>query len=362
MLLRKIFRKINSAILNSFLSAEEKNPNSFNIEKANNILIIRQHNQFGDMLASVSLFKALKEKYPECKITLLASPENFYAVEKNNLINELFVFDKKKLFSLKYIKLLWKLLKKEYDLSIVPVTVAISNTSCILCALSNSKNKIGPSSLNKKDNSLKQLFNYRIKLDWSKYIDAHVSDFILDIVRPFNITTKDYTSTINYDEDDIKFANDFIKKVKSKNENLLFGFHVGAAKPQNRWSLVKYVELINTLKNLYGFDFYFTGSNSDKEQIDYMKKYFPNAGYFLNNKISQVAALISLSDLFITNDTGVMHVAGTTDVRQISLFGPTNPFNWAPLGKDKYFIRKSELIDDIQVDDVIHLVKIIFNK
>jgi heptosyltransferase-2 len=52
-----------------------------------------------------------------------------------------------------------------------------------------------------------------------------------------------------------------------------------------------------------------------------------------------------------------MHVAGATETPQISLFGPTNPFNWAPCGKNKIFIRKSDLIDDIFVDDVLKVCK-----
>jgi len=75
-----------------------------------------------------------------------------------------------------------------------------------------------------------------------------------------------------------------------------------------------------------------------------------------------LAALIAKSNLFITNDTGVMHVAGTTKTPQISIFGPTNPFNWAPVGHQKYFLRKSELIDDVTVDDVENLFEIIFKK
>ncbi|MGA9295126.1 MAG: glycosyltransferase family 9 protein, partial [Ignavibacteriaceae bacterium] len=71
-------------------------------------------------------------------------------------------------------------------------------------------------------------------------------------------------------------------------------------------------------------------------------------------------ALISKSDLFISNDTGIMHVAGSTDTSQISIFGPTNPFNWAPIGNNKYFIRKSELIDDVSVKDVLDMCEIIF--
>ena len=52
-----------------------------------------------------------------------------------------------------------------------------------------------------------------------------------------------------------------------------------------------------------------------------------------------------------------MHVAGAVDVNQISLFGPTDPQNWAPAGKHKFYIRKAESIDDIDVDDVYDLAK-----
>jgi heptosyltransferase-2 len=50
-----------------------------------------------------------------------------------------------------------------------------------------------------------------------------------------------------------------------------------------------------------------------------------------------------------------MHVAGATATPQISIFGPTNPFNWAPIGENKYFIKRSELIEDVAVEDVIQL-------
>jgi heptosyltransferase-2 len=52
-----------------------------------------------------------------------------------------------------------------------------------------------------------------------------------------------------------------------------------------------------------------------------------------------------------------MHVAGTTPTPQISIFGPTNPFNWAPIGEQKYFLRKSDLINDVTVDEVFSLCK-----
>jgi ADP-heptose:LPS heptosyltransferase len=361
MFLKDYFRKTVSHLLEKFLAVTELQDKSIGIPQK--ILIIRQHNQFGDMLASVSLFRAIKETFPDSHLTLIASPENYYAVLKNEFIDELFIYDRKKFWNLSYLSKVKKILRSNYDLAVVPVTVAVSLTSCILAGFSNAKIKIGPSILNGSKNSLSFVFHHRIDMNWAKCPDAHVSDFILDIVRPFGIRTKNYKTSISFDERDTNKAEEFINSLLPDEYNLLIGFHVGAGKKQNRWSLKKYVELIKLIQSKNKLKFYFTGSNADSEEIDYMRDCFDDTcGYFLNRAIPELAALISKSDFFITNDTGVMHVAGATKTPQISIFGPTNPFNWAPVGEKKYFIRKSELIDDVSVNDVYNLFELILSK
>jgi heptosyltransferase-2 len=121
--------------------------------------------------------------------------------------------------------------------------------------------------------------------------------------------------------------------------------------------------LVKKIENSFPTNFYLTGGWAEKEELNYLSKNVDiHFGKFINKPIPQIAALISMSDIFISNDTGIMHVAGTTDTPQISIFGPTNPFNWAPIGINKYFIRKSELIDDVTVEDVFHLCEIILQK
>lgn len=360
MSLAKYFDQLVYNLFRNLFAVEENH--SFELGKVKKILIIRQHNQFGDLLASVSIFRAFKEKYPECHVTLIVSPANYYAVTKNKYIDKVFLFDKKKLTSISYIKELNRLLKDHYDVAVVPSNVSISFTSNILARLANAKVRIGVSELNGMENKSSFLFDRRIKMDWRKYPDANVSDFCLDIVRPFGISTNDFSSNISFDATDIEAANIFIKSVKTVPSNLLIGLHVGAGKPANRWSLKKYVELIRKLNNNFSANFYLTGSNADIDEIDYVKRNLDlNIGICMNKKIPELAAVISLSDLFITNDTGVMHVAGATKTPQVSIFGPTNPFNWAPIGLYKCFVRKSDLIDDVTVDDVYTFCENILN-
>jgi ADP-heptose:LPS heptosyltransferase len=323
-----------------------------------NILIIRQHNQLGDMLAGVSLFSGIKEKYPDSRITLIAGPQNYTAVEKNKYIDRLLVFNKKQLWNPLYLKKLLDTFRNSYDIVVVPVTVSISFTSNLLSRFSDAAFRIGPSSLNGKKNRSDFLFNIRIEIDWTKQPDANVSEIILEILKPLNVIPLTLKSEISFDQNDLNTAHYFLQSLNVKDSEKIIGLHVGAGKPQNHWSLKKYIEVIEELNRNYNAKFYFTGSRTDKEVIEYMRKNLQvPAGYFLSKKIHEVAAVISVSDLFITNDTGIMHVAGATDTPQISIFGPTNPYNWAPIGSNKHFIRKSELIDDVETEDVLALCR-----
>ncbi len=354
------FKSISSDALNFILKkkfAVTENHDK-NLGDPKKILIIRQHNQLGDMLAGVSLFRAVKEKYPHTHLTLLSSRDNYYGVVKNKLIDELLVFDKSKMFNPFELISFIKKIRQGFDLTIVPVTVSISFTSNLIARLSKSKIRIGPRSLDGKPNDSAYLFDRRVDIDWRRYPDSNVSEHILEIVRPFGIDTKDLSSEITFDESDNIEAKKFISEIQPDTKSILIGLHVGAGKPANRWSLNKYVELIQKLNGNYSCVFYLTGSDSDSEELKYViSNSKVKLHKYLNKQIPQVAALIANTNLFITNDTGIMHVAGTTNTPQVSLFGPTNPFNWAPCGKNKIFLRKSDLIDDIEVEDVFNVCK-----
>lgn len=355
-------KSFNSSLLNSILKkifAVDENLDR-NLGDVKRILVIRQHNQLGDMLAGISLFRALKEKYPNSHLTLLSSADNYYGVVKNRFIDELIIFDKSKMFNPIYFIFFIKKIRKHFDVVIVPVTVSISFTSNLIARLSKSKIRIGPKSLDGKPNESAYFFDRRVDIDWRKYPDSNVSEHILEIIRPFNIDVKYLGSEISFDQSDLNEAKKFIDYINKESKTFVVGLHVGAGKPANRWSLKNYSELVEKLNKEFSCTFYLTGTDADKEEIDYViSTSNSKLNLFLNKQIPQVAALVSISNLFITNDTGIMHVAGTTKTPQISLFGPTNPFNWAPCGKNKIFLCKSDLIDDINVDDVFDVCKIL---
>jgi heptosyltransferase II len=60
--------------------------------------------------------------------------------------------------------------------------------------------------------------------------------------------------------------------------------------------------------------------------------------------------LISKCTVFVSNDTGPMHIAAAQGIRTIGLFGPNTPVLWAPYGKGNIAIYKTKLEPAIQND------------
>lgn len=324
------------------------------------ILIVRQHNQMGDLLIGHSLIAALHERFPGASIVFLAGTQNKKGVMYDPLLQKVFVFDKRRLFSSAYRSELKRILRAGYDLIIAPSTVSLSFTSNLLARLAKSKFRIGPKSLNGKENDAAFFFDVPVALDWRTDENRHMSLRILDILQPLNITTQSLTPCIPFGNTEVETAKAFLKSNGWCEGKKIIGMHPGAGKPQNRWHVSRFVDCIGRLSEIFDCFFYLTGSDADEKELNYIiHSTQGSACRFYDHGIPEVAALISLSDLFITNDTGIMHVGASVPAPQISLFSETNPAQWAPMGPDKQYIRGKSSIDDISVEEVISAAMIL---
>ncbi|MBU1739994.1 MAG: lipopolysaccharide heptosyltransferase II [Proteobacteria bacterium] len=55
--------------------------------------------------------------------------------------------------------------------------------------------------------------------------------------------------------------------------------------------------------------------------------------------LKQALALIGVCDLFLTNDSGLMHVAAAQEVPMVAVFGSTNPLTTGPRGDKSVIVR-----------------------
>jgi hypothetical protein len=77
-------------------------------------------------------------------------------------------------------------------------------------------------------------------------------------------------------------------------------------------------------------------SEQDKQKIQ-------NAAPLLSGlNLENVLSVLSCTDCFLGNDSGISHLAGAMGKKTIVLFGPTNPAQYRPLGPNVYVVQTTE--------------------
>jgi len=318
------------------------------------ILIVRQHNQLGDMLCAVPLFRALRATFPDAYIALLARPLNSEVLRNAQYLNEIIVYDKKQFIHAPFE--VWRfarsLKKKKFDVVLVPSTVSMSVSSDIIAFLSGTRRRIGPASLAGKKNLTGYLYNTQVPLDWSKDPTVHQTQRNMDIASILVLHKPSLELEIGLTQQEISDGKEFLT-VHCGERELVVGFHPGAAKPENKWDAVRFAEIANRCAEIYGAFIVISEGPDDAEPVREMIMHMPNEHVKIGTPVRFAASVIHHCDIFLSNDTGMMHVAAGTGTPTLSLFGPTDPLQWAPLGKQHRFILgKGNSLDGLTVDKV----------
>jgi heptosyltransferase-2 len=334
------------------------------MEKKVKIQIVRQEsNMVGDTVCIIPMVKALKKKYPDSYLALVYGWSH-YEVPYQKIIPELdevLFYDNSSLKS--KMKLLIELRKKKFDIGIVPSTVKISANSHIINFLSGAKKRIGVKSIDGKKNKTHFLLNIKSDFDWNKK-QTHQTQRGLDIVRQIGCDmSEDEIKNIhhNISEPEKIFAEEFFKKHFPDKSRLIIGFHPGAGKIENKWGYENFAELIEMIYKKYNSYILITTGVTDKKTTNQLteildKKNIPYV-VLCENTGNFIAVIIRIS-LYITNDTGSMHLAWLSGVRIISLFLQSNFYKWKPLSDGcKSVVSSSENINEIKVSEVFKIVK-----
>ncbi|MGA2684987.1 MAG: glycosyltransferase family 9 protein [Verrucomicrobiota bacterium] len=127
--------------------------------------------------------------------------------------------------------------------------------------------------------------------------------------------------------------------------------HVASSQPKKEWPLSHWAELLR-LATGAGFQVVFTTALGEREQalISELKKLVPDAKILPPvPELSRFLAVLARAGVFISGDTGPLHFAAGLGVPTISLFGPSSPVQWAPVGRRHQILTGSACTCDGQL-------------
>ena len=301
------------------------------------ILIIKLA-AIGDVMFASPLISNLKHNYPDARIDWLADSWTELVLKHMPQLDNVFFFDRPWLQKSKIkgylavFSLLRRLRREHYDLAIIPHR---SDLAFRLAKNARIKKKVGFA--DESNNNLDVAVSY----DSSK----HEIERNLDLLRAIGLKVEDRKMIFEVDkkvhEDTI---NNFLSNVNGKYVSISpgGGKNPGLDMPLKRWDADNYIELINGLSTL-GNEAVLVGTDSDKEICDYVSKKTDAINLCSKTDLSQAAAIIKGSALYIGNDSGPLYIASAVGAPTLGLYGPTDPRLLAPLeSTSDYAISKSQ--------------------
>ena len=112
--------------------------------------------------------------------------------------------------------------------------------------------------------------------------------------------------------------------------------------PAKRWPAPRFAELARLLEDRSAAQIIVTGGSEDVAIVDEIGTLLSHQPPSLAGKTSlrELLGLISLASVFITNDTGPMHLANALRVPVVAIFGPTDPRVTAPFHQPAAVVKR----------------------
>ena len=337
-------------------------------KKTKKILIIRLWGM-GDSINTLPLCDIMhKKKYI---VDILTTTEMSSIFSNQKYVHKTYFLNYKNPFSLFF--LILKLRKNKYEF--ILDTEQFMNTSTILGTVISPKNFIGFNHL------------FRSKFYTKTVVYSEKKHFVENFVKlsPWKVDIPDKLLPLSYKDSVSTKVDKYLSKYIHKK---IIGIHLGTAGTATgrRWNPVKFKDLANKIsKEIPNSVILFTGLDFEKEIYTKIEPDL-NLKHELNliNKLSkdEFFYLFKSINLFISNDTGAMHIAAAQGCKVIGLFGMNNPIkvgpwplnknislyknpNTNPIINNKYSIypkNSDSTIDLIEVKEVFKEVKKIFFK
>ncbi len=305
-----------------------------NIRQPRRILVFNV-NWIGDALFSTPVIRCLRRAFPDSYIACVVPPRCYPVLEDNPHLNEIILFDEKKEFRgpggmLRFSRLL---AAKKFD------TVFLLHRSfsrALITLLAGIGQRIGYS-------TVKRFFLLTHQRPAPAVTGVHRIDYYLGVAEIAGLQTRERDPELFINPDDVRQVDVFLRSHLGEATPPLIGINPGGTWGPKRWSVEGFAELALRCHREFGAAIIVTGGQEDVPLVAAIRSRVPVISAAGALTIKQFAALCRRLDVFVTADSGPLHIATAAGARRIiALFGPTDPALTGPRPQSRVsIIRKN---------------------
>jgi len=309
-------------------------------------ILIVKFDVFGDMVIALPYLEAIKKNFPSAEVTLLASKKGSAYLEAyaDNVGHK--IFDKNIAWDAPWHYRRTTTLSLKDFVQVIKMSIQLrrNNYDCVIQCREHGTS-VWFSRIAAKG-VVYSIYDSRLLLSFlmSRYIENKIdvsgmdSHHMVDFPR---LILQNILPGICIDDT-------YLKKVKvppfawAGTQRIKILINLGAGMPIRQWDSKKYAELIQKIYTCLSVKpVLLCGQNETHlfdEVVETLKESY--YGYRGNLNLTEVIRLVAQTDIVVTPDTGVMHLAAAFDKKILALFGAGEVELCRPLGNRHIIVRK----------------------
>lgn len=302
-------------------------------------IIVRMPNWLGDLVMATPVLADLRKKWPAARITAMAQSNVASVLKHDPNIDELFSYKRPNgwIPHQQHWEIIETLRRGQYDLGIL---LTNSFSSAWWFWFGKVAQRIGYAG-----NFRNLLLTQAVPFPPNKETQHLVITYKM-LLAPLGISLSNSDPTLYILPEEKKEAEDLLKLHGANlDKNIIIGINPGAAFGSAKcWLPERFKHVTSRLLENPNIYVVYFGDPAGAPLVNDICKDMPERVINLAGKTSlrELVALINVCSLFLTNDSGPMHIAAALKVPLVALFGSTSDVKTGPYGIGKVIHKHVE--------------------
>jgi len=303
----------------------------------------------GDLLLATPALRALRETYPQARVDLLVTPDSAGLLNDWEVIDHVIVLNKylfdypqqvlKNPRNLQRLAPLWRELREgDYDVVLLlhHLTLPFGRLKHqLLMRATGAKWRVG------LDNGHGHSWFLNVRVKDAGFGGMHEAEYNLAVAEAVGATTKDRRLTVPLSESDFIQARQLLYEDEdfAGGARPIIAMHPGSGgfSTARRWEAERFAQLADTLFHDVGGQLILLGGPEEADLHQHIlgmvrsgRPPMPARSFAGKASIKVTAAVLEEANLFVGNDSALVHIAVAVGTPTVAIFGLTNHKAWGP--------------------------------
>jgi len=300
-------------------------------------ILIRSTNWIGDAIMTTPAVRTIRQNFPAADITLLALPWVADVFRASPHVNRIMPYERNSRHKgLKgKIILAAELRRQQFDAAILLQNAFEAAFLTLLAGI--------PVRAGYTTDARGLLLTHGVKRT-AGIKGVHQVHYYLEMLRGLGLAPGTDELELTVPPEASRWARDYLRDAAGGGAKRIIGINPGAAYgPAKRWPAEKYAELARKLLRFPDAMVVVFGTAADREAASRIKAVPGGDRNVIDltgrTTLAQAMGLIGLCSVFVTNDSGLMHIAAALNTPTVAVFGSTNPVTTGPYASRASIVR-----------------------